>query len=433
MKTWKSRVFLVAEGVDQGLHAGVALVVAGGDLLVEGRLEGLGEGDRLVDAGVELAGEVGVDLHDEVLDAGAGDLGAVEGGVAAVPDIPHADDVLHHVAVGVVGEAGVLVFLVAAVEGSLEALAAGLEAGEHDHAREDALDGGLRSQAGPVGAVAFGRVPGGVEALEVAHEDVADEGQVELAAVGVRGRAGARDVEVLPGTGSRAVGAHVLAPEQELDGVVAGRHVGLAADLVEGEQGRGVERDAAVVDDARGVVALDVVDVVLVEGPGVHGALGAVVGVVDGAVVEAVDLGHQVGLAAVEPGLAGRVHGLVARGGEEGVDGTVQGERGGVAVGVGGAHDVGVVAGHVAGDGREGVAAVVSIGAVFAVFAVGAIRAVGAVRAVGAGAGSGVGRLVGAGRGEADGQHGQKEEAGLGGHGVSSGGRVTDRPHSGGC
>ena len=71
-------------------------------------------------------------------------------------------------------------------------------------------------------------------------------------------------------------------------------------------------------------VALDVVDVGLVERPGVDLTLRPVVGVVDRAVVEAEDLGGSVDLAAGEPGVLGRLEGRVGGVGDEGVDGGLQ-------------------------------------------------------------------------------------------------------------
>ena len=100
----------------------------------------------------------------------------------------------------------------------------------------------------------------------------------------------------MSGTGAGAVVAEVLAPEEELDGVPAGGDVGLAALLVGGHEHLGGDLGHArgVVDDAGLGVALDVVDVGLVERPGVDLALGPVIGVVDRAIVEAEGLGGAV-------------------------------------------------------------------------------------------------------------------------------------------
>src|SRR3546814_4724376 len=88
----------------------------------------------------------------------------------------------------------------------------------------------------------------------------------------------------------------------------AGGDVRLAALLVGGHEhiGGDLRHPGGVVDDAGGLVALDVVDVGLVEGPGVDLALGAAVRRVDRPVVEAERLGRTVEIATVEPGLLGR-------------------------------------------------------------------------------------------------------------------------------
>ena len=71
-------------------------------------------------------------------------------------------------------------------------------------------------------------------------------------------------------------------------------------------------------------VALDVVDVGLVERPGVDLALRPVVGVVDRAIVEAEDLGGSVQLAAGEPASLAACEGGLGGVGDEGVDGRLQ-------------------------------------------------------------------------------------------------------------
>ena len=126
----------------------------------------------------------------------------------------------------------------------------------------------------------------------------------------------------------------------DLAALLVGRHEHVGGDL--GHAG-------GVVDDAGGGVALDVVDVGLVERPGVDLALRPVVGVVDRAIVEAEGLGGPVQDTGVEPGLLGGREGVVGGVGDEGVDGRLQrlGRRG--HVGVGREDEVGVGRG-----GREG-------------------------------------------------------------------------------
>ena len=106
----------------------------------------------------------------------------------------------------------------------------------------------------------------------------------------------------------------------------AGGDVGLAALLVGRHEhvGGDLGHAGGVVDDAGVGVALDVVDVGLVDRPGVDLALGAVVGVVDRAVVEAEDLGGPVEVAAVEPRLLGGLEGVLGGVGDEGVEGRLQ-------------------------------------------------------------------------------------------------------------
>ena len=99
----------------------------------------------------------------------------------------------------------------------------------------------------------------------------------------------------------------------------AGRDVGLAALLVGLDEDVGGDLGVAggVVDDAGRRVAVDVVDVGLVHRPRVDLTLGAVVGVVDRAVVEAERLGRAVVVAGGEPRVLGGGEGRVGRVGEE--------------------------------------------------------------------------------------------------------------------
>ena len=71
-------------------------------------------------------------------------------------------------------------------------------------------------------------------------------------------------------------------------------------------------------------VAFDVVDVGLVERPGVDQALGAVFLVVDRPAVEPECFGEPVVVTGRQPGLLGGFQRLVGRIGQEGVDGHVQ-------------------------------------------------------------------------------------------------------------
>ena len=111
----------------------------------------------------------------------------------------------------------------------------------------------------------------------------------------------------------------------------ARRDVGLAALLVERRDQLGVDRRVLVrvVDDAGGLVTLDVVDVRLVQRPRVDQALGARLVVVDRPAVEPERLGRPVVVTGGEPRLLRRRHRLVGGIGREGVDRGVQlGRRG---------------------------------------------------------------------------------------------------------
>ena len=149
------------------------------------------------------------------------------------------------------------------------------------------------------------------------EQQVAGDGQVGRPAVGVVGGRVVGDRAV-----ARPVRGQVLAPEQELDGVPARGDVRLAALLVERREQLGVDRrvGVGVVDDAGRGVALDVVDVRLVERPGVDQTLGPVCLVVDRPAVEAERLGEPVVVAGRQPRLLGGLQGLVGRVGEERID-----------------------------------------------------------------------------------------------------------------
>ena len=155
------------------------------------------------------------------------------------------------------------------------------------------------------------------EAGEVLEEQVAGDGEIGAAAVGVVGGRVVGDRSF-----ARTVGGQVLAPEEELDGVPAGGDVGLAALLVERREQLGVDRrvGVGVVDDAGRRVALDVVDVGLVERPGVDQTFGSVSLVVDRTAVEAERLGQAVVVACRQPRLLGGLQRLVRRVGEERID-----------------------------------------------------------------------------------------------------------------
>ena len=192
-----------------------------------------------------------------------------------------------------------------------------------------------------LGAVVLGvGGPGVDEPGEVVEEQVAGHGEVRGPPVGVVGGRVVGDR-----SGARPVRGQVLAPQQELDGVPAGGDVRLAALLVERREQVGVDRRVGVrvVDDAGGGVALDVVDVRLVERPGVDQAFGPVGLVVDRTAVEAERLGRAVVVARRQPRLLGGFQGLVGRIGDERIDRRVERGRRLQRRLVGGVHPVCVV------------------------------------------------------------------------------------------
>ena len=148
----------------------------------------------------------------------------------------------------------------------------------------------------------------------------------EVLATAALVRGGAAVDEVGERAGAGAGGRLVLAPQQELDGVVAGGDVGLAAVEVGGGQHGGVDGGEAdgVVDDAGGGVAVDVVDVGLVHGPGVDAGLALVRRIVDGATVEPPRLGGAVRPARRDRRHPGGIERLLGRRRDERVDRAVQ-------------------------------------------------------------------------------------------------------------
>ncbi|MNO82605.1 hypothetical protein D3C76_738860 [compost metagenome] len=143
---------------------------------------------------------------------------------------------------------------------------------------------------------------------------------------------------------TRAGAVQVLAPEQELDGVVAGGDVGFgAAQFVQAGQFLGgdvldvdlvfTDLHLGVGDDigsgtrvTQGVLVglVDVVDQAFVQRPGVHLAFP----VVDDGIAETEDFALQVRNASGNPGSLGGVQGFVVWLGEESVNRLLQGFRG---------------------------------------------------------------------------------------------------------
>ncbi len=162
---------------------------------------------------------------------------------------------------------------------------------------------------------------------------------------------------------ARAGAVQVLAPEQEFDGMVAGRDVGLHALrlLQPAQQGRidgrgvdipGADADAGLGDEVQGVERIeirlgpvgrrDVVDQALVHGPGVHPRLPGV----DHGVAETESLALQIGYPRRPPRGAGGVQGPRRRMGQQPVDGGLQRPRAGQGVAVDRLGHVRVVGDH---------------------------------------------------------------------------------------
>ena len=213
--------------------------------------------------------------------------------------------------------------------------------------------------------------------LEVGDQQVGRRGEILRAALAIAaGAVGRVVVGVGALAGARPGAVQILAPEQELDGVIAGRDIGLdvagllqrarqqlrrdlrgvdllAVDLDRrvGDHIGGVER---VLVGLRAVASRDIVDQAFVQRPGVHAAFP----VVDDGVAETVDLGLLVGNARRFPGFARGVQRLGRRLGDQRVDGLVERLGRGQRVLISGERDVGIGRDHrlrigVGGLGRQ--------------------------------------------------------------------------------
>src|SRR5690606_19300906 len=206
-------------------------------------------------------------------------------------------------------------------------------------------------------------------AVQVGHQQVGgslDVGAATLV-VAAGGAFAGQVVGVGTGAGARVGAVQVLAPEQELDGVVAGGDVGFGAtqfvqlgqllagdladvDLVLADLDLGIGDDVGLgTRIAQGVlVALgDVVDQAFVQRPGVQLAFP----VVDHGVAEAEHFGLHIGHAGGQPGLLGGAQGFFAGVGQQGVDGALQLLAGAGGIAEHGEGQVGVVADHGLGGG----------------------------------------------------------------------------------
>ena len=348
------RARLIDERVDRRLDGGIAGLVALGDLLVVGlagerpRLDRLHLGHR----GVKLAGQFAVESRvrfpDDRLQGRTFHDAAVEALVAAEIGGADADRVVEVRDVGVVGEAIMLLLGIVQEQAELHPLPGKFAIGERAHAGDD------RGKAGIGLAVEQGRArlavgpPVADHFFQVADQEVA--GRLQIGGTPVAMAAGAvLGVVVgggtLAGAGPGAV--QVLTPEQKLDGVIAGRHIGLdAAGFLQlaGKQlrrdgrqvdGLAIDLDRRVGDDIGGVEAVlvrfgaiaggDVVDQPFIERPGIDAAFP----VIDDGVAEPVDLGLLIGDARRFPGVAGGLQSGRRGCCNQGVDSLVERLRGG--------------------------------------------------------------------------------------------------------
>src|SRR5690606_3210945 len=105
--------------------------------LIEGRGNGFGGFHRRIHQAVHFLGDGFVFGRDQVAQAGAFERAAVETTVFAAPHVTDADRVGDDVAMRVVGEAGVLVFLALRIERHFHALAGEFAARQDADAGDD--------------------------------------------------------------------------------------------------------------------------------------------------------------------------------------------------------------------------------------------------------------------------------------------------------
>ncbi len=124
-----------------------------------------------------------------------------------------------------------------------------------------------------------------------------------------------------------------------------GRDVGLATLFIQRDEEIGIDRRILVgeVDDPAGLRPVDVVDVGLVQRPGIDEALDAVLIVVYGPAIEPESLSGPVVVPGGEPCLFGCSQGLIAGIFDEGIDRLVHRGRAGEACLIRGVDQVGIV------------------------------------------------------------------------------------------
>ena len=237
--------------------------------------------------------------------------------------------------------------------------------GERAHAGQDRVDPRVFvGQHGGACLTAFGPLPG--HPFQIADQKIGGGLEVLPTAVAIAAGAVVTRCVIGPRTVTRAVvgAVQVLAPEQEFDGMVAGGDIGLdRARLMQlpFEQVRrdlgGVhlfpaEREARVGDDVQNrqlvlirlttIGGVDIVDQTFVQRPCVYLAFP----VIDDGIAKAEHLGLLIGHAGGQPcGFRGLKR-LGRGGGDQRLDGGLQGLRGGQTVFVSGLRDVGIGVQH---------------------------------------------------------------------------------------
>ena len=219
--------------------------------------------DRGGDLGIQSGCEGRVFFSHQIQDAGACYAAGIVGGEHHLD----ASGVAHDVTSGVVGEAGVLVFLRTLGIRHIHALARKLATRKLADAGDDVVESlavaALEEACSIVAGV--GR-PLVADLLQVGDEQVGCHSQILGAAVSV-GAAGVVGHGAVAGAGC----AEVLPPEEEFYGVPACGDIFFAAFFVEGCEQFGVDRGicAGIVDDACVGCAFHIIYVCLVQRPSV--------------------------------------------------------------------------------------------------------------------------------------------------------------------
>ncbi|ENN89430.1 hypothetical protein RHSP_66467 [Rhizobium freirei PRF 81] len=339
---------LVEQAVDRLLHGGVAFLVAFADHLVVflDRLAAMHQRLHGFEGGVELGFHFLVERRilglDQIVQRRALHLGAVDARVIAVIGRRDADGVAIVLVVGIVGEAILLFFRIVQQQAELHALARKFAVGERAHAGQDGGEASLRIGLDVLGGFAVRR-PLLRHVLEVGDEQRRSGAQILGTTIAIAMRA---ILQIIVGgrafAGTRSGAVQVLAPEQEFDGVIADRDIGLdAAGLVQRARQEfrrqmrsvdilAVDLDRLVGDDigdvkrvfvALGAVgSIDIVDQAFVQRPGIHLAFP----IINDRITKTIDFRLRIGNASLDPGGTRCLQRLVAGVGKQGVDRLVE-------------------------------------------------------------------------------------------------------------